>query len=210
MSVPTKPIRLFRYELSGHSHRVELLLSLLGLPSERVDVDLLKGMHKTAEFAAKNPFLQVPVVEDGDVTLADSNAILVYLATRYDRSRKWLPSDPVGVAQVQRWLSVAAGELASGPNSARLVSVFGSKLDHERAQATANRLFGLLDAHLTAHKFLVGEAPTIADVSIYSYTACAPEGGVSLEPFPNVRAWLDRIERVAGFVPMKKAPAKAR
>jgi glutathione S-transferase len=210
MSSLAKPIRLFRYALSGHSHRVELLLSLLGLAFERVEIDLSKREHRTGEFAAKNPFLQVPVIEDGDVTLADSNAILVYLATRYDPSRRWLPSDPVRAAHVQRWLSVAAGELASGPNSARVAVVFGKGIEPERAQAIAYRLFGILQGHLATRKFLVGDGPTIADVAIYSYTACAPEGGVSLEPFSNVRSWLRRVEALPGFVPMKTAPVKVR
>ncbi|HYD65400.1 glutathione S-transferase N-terminal domain-containing protein [Azospirillum sp.] len=84
MTAPAHPIRLHRHPLSGHAHRVELMLSLLRLPCEPVDVDLRAGAHKRPEFLAKNPFGQVPVIEDGDVTLADSNAILVYLALRYD------------------------------------------------------------------------------------------------------------------------------
>lgn len=208
MSSPARPIRLFRYELSGHSHRVELILSLLGLAFERVEINLLDREHQTGEFAAKNPFLQVPVIEDGDVAIADSNAILVYLATRYDPSRRWLPSDPIRAAHVQRWLSVAAGELASGPRAARLAAVFGRGNELERTQAIAYRLFGILDGHLASRKFLIGRSPTIADVAIYSYTACAPEGGVSLEPFPNVRSWLRRVEILPGFVPMRTAPGK--
>ena len=109
------PIRLYRHALSGHAHRVELLLSLLGLPHELIDVDLLAGAQKSPEFLAKNPFGQVPVIEDGPLTLADSNAILVYLASRYDEPRRWLPTDPVAAAQVQRWLSVAAGPQAPPP-----------------------------------------------------------------------------------------------
>src|SRR5438093_9653292 len=92
-ALPANFIRLYRHPLSGHSHRVELLMSLLGLPVERIDIDLTTGAHKKPEFLAKNPFGQVPVIEDGDLTLADSNAILVYLATRYG-DENWLPRDP--------------------------------------------------------------------------------------------------------------------
>jgi glutathione S-transferase len=207
MSRPVTPIRVYRYELSGHSHRVELFLSLLDLAFERIDVDLFKGAHRTKQFAAKNPLLQVPVIEDGDVTLADSNAILVYLAMRYDHTGRWLPRDPVNAAQVQRWLSIAAGELASGLSTARLVVAFGLKLDYERSKAIATRILTMLNSHLHGRQFLVGEGPTIADVAIYSYTACAPEGGVSLESFENVRRWLERIERLPRFISMKKVPA---
>jgi glutathione S-transferase len=199
------PLRLHRYEFSGHSHRVELCLSLLGITYDRVEVDLLKGAQKSAAFLAKNPLGQVPVVEDGTVVLADSNAILVYLAMRYDSTARWLPRDPVGAAQVQRWLSIAAGELTAGPNAARLALVFGVKLDHEHAKTIAARLFAFLDAHLEGRPFLVGEGPTIADLALYSYTACAPEGAVPLESFRNVRGWLTRIEALPGFVPMPPA-----
>ena len=204
-----KPIRLYRFALSGHAHRAELFLSLLRLLYELIDVDLAKGAHKAPEFLAKNAFGQVPVIEDGDVTLADSNAILVYLASRYDTSGRWLPRDPVGAARVQQWLSVAAGQLAFGPAAARLVTVFGAKLDHERAKAIATQLYAVLDAHLAGRKFLVGGAPTIADIAIYSYTAHAPEGGVALDSYGNVRQWLARIEALPGFVPMQRTPAPA-
>lgn len=203
----TAPIRFYRHPLSGHAHRVELLLTLLGLPFEPVDVDLAHGAHKTPDFLARNPFGQVPVIEDGDVTLADSNAIIVYLATRYDASRRWLPTDAVAAARVQQWLSVAAGQLAFGPATARLVAVFGAKLDHERATAIAAQLFAVLDAQLAMRRFLVGDEATIADVAMYAYTAHAPEGGVSLESYPHVRTWLARIEALPRFVPMKRTPA---
>ena len=118
-------IKLYRYPLSGHSHRAQLFLSLLGLETELVDVDLLAGDQKQESFLALNQFGQVPVIEDGDTVVADSNAILVYLANRYDSGNTWLPADPAEAAQVQRFLSVAAGPLANGPASARLVNVFG-------------------------------------------------------------------------------------
>lgn len=202
-------IRVHGFPLSGHAHRVELMLSLLGLPFERIEVDLFNGAHKRPEFLAKNPFGKVPVIEDGEVILADSNAILVYLASRYDGQRRWLPQDPVLAAQVQRWLSIAAGELAHGPAAARLVALFGLPLDGVRARTIAGELYGVLDAFLDGRRFLVGEAPTIADVALYSYTAHAPEGGVSLDPYPNVRAWLARIEALPGFIAMPRSTPKA-
>ncbi|KYF87416.1 glutathione S-transferase [Sorangium cellulosum] len=204
MTTPERPIRLYRHPLSGHSHRVELFLSLLRLPFELVDIDLKNGAQRTPEFLSKNAFGQVPVIEDGDLTLADSNAILVYLAMRYDPSGRWLPRDPVAAARVQRWLSVAAGRLFAGPGTARLANVFGIKLDHERARAIAAELFAVLDEHLATQRFFTGEAPTIADIAMYTYTAHAPEGGVSLDPYAHVRAWLARVEDLPGFVPMKR------
>ncbi|HEU0202329.1 MAG TPA: glutathione S-transferase [Burkholderiaceae bacterium] len=206
---PARPIRFYRHPASGHCHRVELLLSILGLPFERVEVDLMKGAHKAPEFLQKNPLGQVPVIEDGDIRLADSNAILVYLALRYDASGRWYPRDPLAAARVQRWLSIAAGEVFNGPNAARLVTQFGAQLDHARAKSIAAQLFAMTEQYLSAEPFLAGDAPTIADLALYAYTACAPEGGVALDAYPNLRHWLARIEALEGFVPMMRLPLPA-
>jgi glutathione S-transferase len=205
-SKPAGPVKLYRAELSGHSHRVQLFLGLLGLPYTLIDVDLPGGAHKRPDFLAKNPFGQVPVLEDGDVVLYDSNAILVYLATRYDDGH-WLPVDPVSAARVQQWLSLAAGQIAYGPAAARMVTVFGAPIDHDRAKAIANHLLGVLDGELSRRAFAIGDRPTIADVAGYSYIAKAPEGGISLEPYPSLVAWLRRIEALPGFVPFKETKA---
>lgn len=196
-------IRLYRHALSGHSHRAQLLLSLLGLDAELVDVDLAAGEHKQAEFLARNRFGQVPVLEDGDNVIADSNAILVYLAEKYDTSKTWSPVDPVAAAEVQGFLSQAAGQIAYGPAAARLVNVFGAALDHKRAIEIAHNLLGILESHLEGRDWLVGNKPTIADVANYAYIAHAPEGDVSLQNYPNVRNWLGRIAALPGFVPMQ-------
>ena len=201
---PSAPIKLYRHALSGHSHRVELFAALLGLPLDLIDVDLAAGAHKEPKFLARSPFGQVPAIEDGDVVLADSNAILVYLAKRYGAGLNWLPEAPLDAARVQKWLSVASGQLASGPAAARLVNVFGATLDHERAKQIANGLYQVLERELANAEFLIGAQPTIADVAMYSYTAHAPEGDVSLASYPNIREWLGRIEALAGFVPMQK------
>jgi len=198
-------IKLYRMHLSGHSHRVELFLSLLRLPFERIDVDLLSGEHKQPAFLAKNPFGQVPVIEDGEVTLADSNAILVYLEGKYAPGQ-WLPRDPLAAAQVQRWLSVAAGPLAFGPAAARVIELFKRPDDPAAAIARARQLFGVMEQQLAAREFLAGTRPTLADIANYSYVARAPEGRVSLEPYPAIRGWLARIEALPGFVPLAQSP----
>ena len=198
---PTRPIKLYRYPLSGHSHRVELFLSLLDLPTELIDVDLAAGAQKAPAFLELNPFGQVPVIQDGEVTLADSNAILVYLASQY-ADEHWLPREPARAAAVQRWLSVAAGLVAFGPAAARLITVFQAPFNAEEVIARAHGLFAVMEKELQKSAFLVGEAPTIADVANYSYIAHAPEGNVSLTPYPHLRSWLARIEGLPRFVPM--------
>lgn len=204
-TAPARPLRLHRAALSGHAHRVQLFLSLLGLPYECVDVDLARGAQRQPDFLRLNPFGQVPVLEDGDTVLADSNAILVYLASRYDASGRWWPREALACAQVQRWFSVAAGPLASGPGAARLATLFGRPQD-EAAQAAAHALFARLEAHLDGRDWLAAPHPTLADLAIYSYSAHAPEGGVSLQAYPRLRAWIARLEALPGFVGMRPSP----
>lgn len=201
---PAQPIRVYGAKLSGHTHRVLLFLSLLELPFELVEVDMKAGEHKGARFLAKNPLGQVPVIEDGATVLCDSNAILVYLASEYDDG-KWLPRDPLGAAGVQRWFSLATGEILRGPGFARLVNLFGAPHNHDQAKATAVALFKTLDGELRGKRFALGATPTVADVAAYAYIACAPEGGISLEPYPSVGAWLKRIEALPHFVPMPQS-----
>ena len=202
--------RLHWHPLSGHSHRAQLMLALLGREVELVTVDLGSGEQEEPGFLQLNPFGQVPVLEDAGEVISDSNAILVYLASRYDASDQWYPRDPVGAARVQRWLSVAAGKLVQGPMTARLAAVFGLPVDTAKAQAAAASLFAVMDAELAERPFLVGEHPTIADIALYTYTAHAPEGGVALEPYPTILAWIERIEALPGFLPMKASAGAAR
>ncbi len=197
----SKAIRIHSFPLSGHCHRVELFAKLAGIDHETVFVDLAAGEHKQPPFLKLNPAGKVPVIEDDGAVIADSNAILVYLARKY--APDWLPADPLAEAGVQRFLSLAAGEIANGPAAARLVTVFGAELDAERAKQTAKSAFDLLEGHLEGRDWLVGGKPSIADVAIYTYTAHAPEGNVSLEPYPNIVAFLKRVEGLPGFAPMQ-------
>lgn len=205
-TLPTRPIKLYRHPLSGHSHRVELFLSVTGLPFEKIEVDLMKGAHKQPDFLKMNAFGQVPVIDDSGTIVSDSNAIMVYLATKYGLTT-WLPQEPVALSQVQRWLSVAAGQIAFGPAAARLITVFGAKFSPDEVIGRAHGVLKVIDAELAGRSWLVGSSPTVADVAGYSYIAHAPEGNVSLGDYPNVRSWLARIEALKGFVPMQKTAA---
>ena len=202
-------MKLYHFPLSGHAHRARLFLSLLDLPHEVIDVDLANGEHKSPAFLAITPFGQVPVLEDGGVYISDSNAILVYLAKKSGRS-EWLPEDALGASQVQRWLSVAAGELAYGPCAARLITVFGRPFNPDEVIARAHTILALMDQHLTGREWLVGDRPTIADVAQYSYLIGAPEGNVDLSGYPAVNALLRRIEALPGFVPFPQTAAGLR
>lgn len=192
-------MKLYHHPLSGHSHRARLFLSLINLPHELVEVDLMSGAHKTPDFLKMNPFGQVPVLDDDGEYVSDSNAILVYLAKKTGRT-DWLPDDLKSAAEVQRWLSVAAGEIAYGPAAARLVTVFGAKFNPDEVIGRAHAVLGKLETQLSDREWLVGERPTIADVAIYSYVARAPEGNVDLSTYPAVNRLLRRIEALPGFV----------
>lgn len=201
-------MKLYYHPLSGHVHRVRLFLSLLGLEHELVHVDLLKGEHKSPEFLQLNRFGQLPVLDDDGVIIPDSNAILVYLARRENRT-DWLPQCALAEGRIQRWLSVAAGDIAFGPAAARVVQLFGRDVDPSEMIARAHRILGLIDAELANRRWIADldiAHPTIADVALYSYIARAPEGNVDLAAYANVRAWLERVEALPGFVPMPVSP----
>lgn len=193
-------IRIHHFALSGHAHRAVLFASLAGIEHELVDVDLAGGEHKRAPFLALNPQGQVPVLEIGDTVISDSNAILVYLARRH--APEWLPQEPEKEAEVQKFLTLAAGEQAFGPCAARLDTLFNVPVAREYVHEVAHRYLQRLEAHLENRDYLVGRNPTIADVALYSYTAHAPEGNVSLDDYPDVRRWLANIEALPGFRPM--------
>src|SRR5580658_1111634 len=191
-------------ELSGHVHRVELLLRMLGLPYRFVTAPAT--VRAAPEFHQLNPLRQIPVLQDGDLTLADSNSILVYLAKRYAPGSPWLPEDPVGAAQVQRWLSIAAGEVMHGPATARMVTLFNFQGDLQRAKQIAARLLHFMNEHLKGRSFLAAEHATIADLACDSYVAHAPEGGIPLGEYPSVLAWLRRVEALPHFEPIPPSP----
>lgn len=197
-------IKLYDAPLSGHAHKVRLFLSLLGVPHELVRIEL--GPNKSPDFMALNPFGQVPVLDDDGTVIRDSNAILIYLAEKYDNGR-WLPRDPIGRARVQEWLSVASNELVHGPALARAAIVFKRDYDHAVAVDKAHKLMQILDGHLADRNWLAGEQASLADVSFYPYISKAPEGKVPLDDYDSVRRWLNGVEALEGFIPMPEAPA---
>jgi glutathione S-transferase len=202
--MPTQPITLHGNPLSGHSHRVELLLRMLGLPYRFIEAP--QELRNTTQFRELNPLGEIPVIRDGEVTLADSNAILVYLAKGYAPGSHWLPEDPVAAAHVQRWLSIAAGQVMYGPAVARRVIQWQYPTDLAAAHKIAGVLLAFMNQHLSGRSYLAAEHVTIADLACYSYVAHAPEGGISLLAFPHVQAWLRRIKALPKFAPMPVSP----
>ncbi|MGF6770194.1 glutathione S-transferase [Paraburkholderia sp. GAS199] len=196
-------MKLYYDALSGHSHRVQLFLSLLGKPVEIVNVSLAAGEHKKSEFLKLNRFGQLPVLEENGAVLADSAAILVYLAKKFGHGA-WLPEDALGAARVHRWLSVASGEIAYGPSAARLITLFGAKLNADEVIKRSHDILKLIDAELDGRQWIALDQPSIADVALYSYITAAPEGNVDISGYANVNAWLKRVEALPGFVPFAR------
>lgn len=194
-------MKLYDLTLSGNCYKVRLFAALAGVPLDIVAVDFLAGEHKRPPLSDLNPWCEIPILVDGDVVLRDSQAILVYLAGRYG-GETWMPKDPAGMAAVAQWLSTAANEVQNGPGAARLVDKFGYPLDKADTLRRAGRILPLIDAHLARHTWLALERPTIADCAVFPYVALAPEGGVSLEPYPNIRAWIARVKALPGFTGM--------
>jgi glutathione S-transferase len=193
--------KLYDLELSGNCYKVRLFCALLGLELEIEPIDFMAGAHKASPLIDMNPFGEIPVLEDGDIVLRNSQAILVYLARKYG-GETWLPADPVEMARVVSWLMVAENEIARGPNDARLHDKFGFALDIDKAREKAARILGILEAHLSKNDWLALARASIADIACMPYVALGHEGGVSLEPYPAIRAWIDRIKALPGFIAM--------
>ncbi len=204
-------MKLYEHPESGNSHKVRLLLSFLGLEYESVVVDLMTDEQHQAPFLAVNPRGEVPVLVDDDVTLRDSMAILVYLATRYDERRQWLPKDSAGTAAVMEWLAFAASWIQFGVFTARALVSFGisgNGLPHtfkgslEEARIRGTTSLTIMEQQLSGQDWLCGETPTIADVACFPYIALAPMGDISLEPYPAVQAWIARFKKLPGYLTM--------
>jgi len=194
-------MKLYDLELSGNCYKVRLFAALAKIQLDIVPVNFLEGEHKQPPLIDLNPWGEIPILQDGAVVLRDSQAILVYLATRY-ADESWLPRDPAGLGEVMQWLSTAANEIQNGPGAARLVDKFGYAIDKADTVQRSARILPLIDAHLAAHRWLAQERPTIADCAVMPYVALAPEGGIALQAYPHIRQWIGRIKELPGFIPM--------
>ena len=193
-------MKLYDATLSGNAYKIRLALSLLNLEHELVAVDLAAGETRTEAFLELNPRGQSPVLVDGDVILWDSQAILVYLARRYGED--WLPQAAPELGAVMQWMAVAENELLFGLARARAAKVFGRPWNVPECQAYGRSGLGVLEGHLASNEWLAVGRPTIADIACYPYVALAPQGDVALDDYPNVRAWIARIQALEHYVGM--------
>ncbi|MDE2422083.1 MAG: glutathione S-transferase family protein [Gammaproteobacteria bacterium] len=196
--------KLYYTPPSGHSYKVRLLLSFLDIPYESVIIDLSKGEQKTAEYLQINPLGQVPVWQDGSVTIHDSQAILVYLAQQHQNTAWTLPSDAESLAKIVQWLSVAANEITHGPTAIRFYwRKQPSTVNLELATTRAQAILTLINDHLASRLWLELERPTIADIACFPYISLLEdEGWFSLQDYPHVRAWIARFKALPRFIPL--------
>ncbi|MCW5222662.1 glutathione S-transferase family protein [Verminephrobacter aporrectodeae] len=193
--------KLYDCDISGSCYKIRLFMSILGVAYDAVPVDFVKKEHKSARYLALNPFGEIPIFEDGDLRLRDAQAILVYLARKYDKSDTWFPNDAAAQGKIAQWLSTGGGEVMNAAG-ARLVKVLNYPLDLAKLHAGANRVFKIMDDHLADREFLELGHATIGDIACMPYTALAGEGGIDLAPYRNVLSWIERIKRLPGFIPM--------
>jgi glutathione S-transferase len=198
-------MRLYDYLPSGNGYKVRLLLHQLTIPFERVEMNIVRGETRTPEFLAKNPNGRIPLLElDDGSHLAESNAILCYLAD----GTPFLPSDRLERARVLQWMSFE--QYSHEPNIATVRFWYHTELTDERRdllpgkRALGEAALGVMDGHLRTRRFFVGEAYSVADIALYAYTHVADEGGFDLEPYPAVRAWLERVRAPPGHVPITR------
>ena len=195
-------IKLYGHELSGNVYKIKLLLSLLGIEYQFIRVDLMKGEHKSPEYLKLNAFGQVPLLIDGDKIFPDAQAILVYLAHKYG-DEQWLPTEAEDLSRVVRWLSTSAGEIRQGVEAARLFYLFGAKtINIEVATQKSAFILDQINRYLADREWLEFGHPTIADIAVFPYIALAPDGKVSLDEYPHILAWIERIKQLPGFVGM--------
>jgi glutathione S-transferase len=199
-------LRLYDYLESGNGYKVRLLLRQLGVPFERVEVDILRGETRTPAFLARNPNGRIPCLELEDGThLWESNAIQWFLA----EGTPLLPDDRLGRAQVLQWMFFE--QYSHEPyvavvrfwHHAGLVEQNRALLPEKTERGYA--ALGVMERHLATRTFFVAERYSIADIALYAYTHVAPEGGFELARFPAVCAWLERVRAQPGHTPITTA-----
>jgi len=201
-------IRLFDYELSGNCYKVRLLLHWLGLTYTRIPVDFHPGReHRSAAFIDQvNPRGQLPVLEDGDLRLPDAQAILVYLASRYDPQRRWYPDHPATRGRIGLWLATAE-DITRTVSAARLHLGFAYPADLAACQRAGRAVLRLLDDQLAENRhagqaWLAASHPTVADIACFPYAALAAEAGIDLLEFPALQAWITDLRHQPDFLAM--------
>ncbi|AGB74074.1 MULTISPECIES: glutathione S-transferase family protein [Rhizobium] len=199
-------MKLYDYVLSPSCYKVRLMAAILGIKLDIRPVDFHPGAeHRGPELLALNPAGSIPILEDGDLVLTESSAILAYLAA--NSAPEWLGRDsPQERARVQQWLSFSH-RLTANLGGARLHEMLlrpgNIKVLQAQGIAALRELeVGLFEQGERGMQFLAGSRVTIADIACFPYVALAPDGGISLDPYPLIRLWMRAIRSLPGFIEM--------
>ncbi len=192
---------LYNIEVSGNCHKIRLLLSFLNLNYDTYNLDISASEQHSDDYLKLNPFAQAPVLVDGDNTIRDSQAILVYLAKTYGTDN-WWSEDAAELAHIFEWLSTAANEITYGPARIRAHYKFSRAIEMELATIITNKILTIVNQHLEQKQWLVNEKPTLADIAIYPYLALAHEGQIDLTPYPHIIIWMRRFESLPNYIGM--------
>lgn len=192
-------MKLYMTQVSGNSYKVRVLAAMLNVPYDTVVVDWDNREHKQPAFLEMNPRGQVPVMEIEGKIFWDSAAHLVYIARKHG-GEQWLPIDPLGLAEVMQWLAFSQSEVHFGLQWARGIMKKLKTGNLEECQGYGRKALEILDRHLGDREWLAVGRATIADIACYPYVKRAPEGGLMLDNYPAVKAWLARCEALPGWL----------
>lgn len=194
-------LRLYDSRLSGNSWKVRILLSQLGLPFERITLDLAKGETHDPAFRRISRFARIPVLQlENGQTIVESAAILLYLA----QGTPYLPDDPQVRAEVTSWLFFEQADLQKAIATPRVWHLHGLAAERQREirwfHAEGYPALEKLDQWLLGRTWLVGERYTIADTAIFAYVSLAPQGGYDMARFVSIREWIERVRNQPAWV----------
>ncbi len=194
-------MKVYLAKVSGNAYKLRILLSLLKVPHEVVWLDFANKEHKSAAYLKINPRGEVPALEDHGHMIWDSAACLVYVARQYG-SEQWLPTDPLGLAEVMQWLALSATELQCGLQYARRLLVLGRRTlgTLEEGQNFGRLALDVVETHLKTHEWLALGRPTIAEPACFPYIETAPESQVALESYPAIIQWMQRCRQLPGWI----------
>jgi glutathione S-transferase len=201
-------LRLYDFLPSGNGYKIRLLLSQMGIPYERIEVNILKGESRTPEFLSKNPNGKIPVLEvEPGKYLAESNAILMYLS----EYTEFLPYDRFLKAQVLQWLFFEQYSHEPFIATSRFwISILGKAEEYrtalEQKREPGYAALRVMENHLQSRLYFVGDRYTIADIALFAYTHVADEGGFDLSKFPAIQKWIERVKAQPGYISITREP----
>jgi len=198
-------MKLYDLVNSGNCHKVRLLLAFLKLPYEKIPVDTAKGEQRTPEFLAINPMGHVPVLEVDGKHLWESMPIMVYIARTYGGDY-WLPLETGPLTEIMKWMAVSLCEVRTGLAKTRSITQGRRQGNRDETRELGAVALRTLESRLKNNDWLAMDHPTIADLACYPHVALAPEGGIRLDGHPGVVRWIERIQKLPGYVGMPGLP----